>query len=199
MINAPEQFDVVIAGGGPAGSTAAAVLAAGGRKVLVLEKEQFPRYHVGESLLPFCYFPLQRIGMIEAMKASRFPKKHAVQFVTTEGKLSAPFYFFKHMDHEASTTWQVLRSEFDQMLLENALKHNVASREHPLEVDIVATPGVGLVFTNKIRHRTSVRSTGIGLKNIVSRYRFVSDREPIIKETSEIFSVTLPLLEPEAG
>jgi flavin-dependent dehydrogenase len=107
-------------GGGPAGSTAAAVLAAKGCRVLVLEKDKFPRYHVGESLLPFCYFPLERIGMIEKMKASEFPKKYSVQFVSTEGKVSAPFYFFQHMDHEASTTWQVLRSQFDSMLLDNA-------------------------------------------------------------------------------
>jgi flavin-dependent dehydrogenase len=58
--------------------------------------------------------------MIERMKASKFPKKYSVQFVTTEGKVSAPFYFFQHFDHEASTTWQVLRSDFDCMLLENA-------------------------------------------------------------------------------
>ncbi len=119
-MTAIEQHDVVIVGGGPAGSTAAAVLAEQGHDVLVLEREKFPRYHVGESLLPFCYFPLQRIGMIDRMKATSFPRKHAVQFVTTEGKISAPFYFFQHMDHEAATTWQVLRSEFDQMLLDNA-------------------------------------------------------------------------------
>jgi flavin-dependent dehydrogenase len=115
-----DEYEAVIIGGGPAGSTAAAVLAQHGRRVLVLEKDQPGRYHVGESLLPFCYFPLKRIGLIEQMKASHFPKKFAVQFVTTEGKVATPFYFFQHMEHEASTTWQVLRSEFDQMLLDNA-------------------------------------------------------------------------------
>lgn len=118
-----EDFDVVIVGAGPAGSTAAAVLAQHGRRVLVLEKEGFPRYHIGESLLPFCYFPLERIGMVERMKASHFPKKYAVQFVSMNGKQSTPFYFFKHLDHEAAVTWQVLRSEFDQMLLDNARRH----------------------------------------------------------------------------
>lgn len=115
-----ETHDVVIIGGGPAGSTAAALLAEQGHDVLVLERERFPRYRVGESLLPFCYFPLQRIGLIDRMKASSFPRKHAVQFVTADGKISAPFYFFQHMAHEAATTWQVLRSEFDPMLLGNA-------------------------------------------------------------------------------
>ena len=113
-------YDVVIIGGGPAGSTAATVLAEKGRRVAVLEKERFPRYHVGESLLPYCYFPLQRIGMIDKLKQSAFIKKHSVQFVRCDGRVSAPFYFFQHLDHEASQTWQVSRSKLDQMLIENA-------------------------------------------------------------------------------
>ncbi len=132
-----EKHEIVIVGGGPAGSTAAAVLAEQGRDVLVLEKEEFPRYHVGESLLPFCYFPLERIGMIERMKASHFPRKHAVQFVTMEGKISAPFYFFQHMDHEAATTWQVLRSEFDQMLLDNAREKGAKVRYQTEAIDLL--------------------------------------------------------------
>ena len=114
------QHDVIVIGGGPAGATASAVLASKGRNVVVLEKDKFPRYHVGESLLPYCYFPLDRLGLIPKMKASHFPKKYSVQFVSMEGKLSVPFYFFQHWDHEAANTWQVLRSEFDQMLLDNS-------------------------------------------------------------------------------
>ncbi len=113
-------YDVVVVGGGPAGSSAGAVLAQHGRRVAVLEKEKFPRYHIGESLMPYCYFPLQRIGVIDRMKQSHFPRKYSVQFVSTTGKQSQPFYFFQHLDHEAAVTWQVLRSEFDTMLLENA-------------------------------------------------------------------------------
>jgi len=120
MQPASEPWDVVIVGAGPAGSTSAALLAQNGRRVLVVEKERFPRYHIGESLLPFCYFPLKRIGLIERIKASGFPRKYAVQFASSDGSVSAPFYFFQHLEHEAAVTWQVLRSEFDQMLLENA-------------------------------------------------------------------------------
>ena len=90
-----EGYEVIVIGGGPAGSTAAAVLADKGRRVLVLERDKFPRYHVGESLMPYCYFPLERIGVIDKMKASAFPRKHSVQFVTADGRVSQPFYFFQ--------------------------------------------------------------------------------------------------------
>lgn len=129
MADSVKTFDAIVCGGGPAGATAAAVLAELGRRVVVLEKDRFPRYHVGESLMPYCYFPLNRLGLIEKMKASHFPKKYSVQFVSTNGKVSQPFYFFQHLDHEASTTWQVLRSEFDRMLLENAAAKGAEVRQ----------------------------------------------------------------------
>jgi flavin-dependent dehydrogenase len=123
------SFDAIVVGGGPAGATAAAVLAEKGRRVIVLEREKFPRYHIGESLMPYCYFSLERLGLAEKMKESHFPKKYSVQFVNTMGKLSQPFYFFQHFDHAASTTWQVVRSEFDQMILDKARSNGAEIRE----------------------------------------------------------------------
>jgi flavin-dependent dehydrogenase len=114
------KYDAIIIGCGPAGACAAAVLAAHGRSVVVLEREKFPRYHIGESLIPYTYFPLRRMGLIEKMKESHFTKKYSVQFVGPDGRASHPFYFFKHLKHDAANTWQVLRSEFDQLLMDNA-------------------------------------------------------------------------------
>ena len=74
-MNDENQYDALIIGGGPAGSSAAAILAEHGHRVLVLEREKFPRYHIGESLLPFTFQPLQRLGLIDKMRKSVFVKK----------------------------------------------------------------------------------------------------------------------------
>jgi flavin-dependent dehydrogenase len=115
------DYDALVIGGGPAGSASSAILAEYGHRVLVLEREKFPRYHIGESLLPFTYQPLKRLGLVPKMKQSAFVKKYSVVFISRSGKASQPFYFFTRYDRESvAQTWQVLRSEFDQMLLDNA-------------------------------------------------------------------------------
>lgn len=124
------HWDAIVIGGGPSGSSSATVLADHGHQVLILEREKFPRYHVGESLIPFTYGPLERLGLIPKMKASAFMKKYSVQFVSPNGKVSSPFYFFNRYDRETvAQTWQVLRSEFDQMALDHAREHGVSVLE----------------------------------------------------------------------
>ena len=117
---AKSQYDAIVIGAGPAGTTAAALLAEKGRSVLVLEKEKFPRYHIGESLMPYCWFTLNRLGLVGEMQRRAFTRKYSVQFVTQDGRQSAPFYFFQHYDHPSAVTWQIERAEFDAMMLDNA-------------------------------------------------------------------------------
>jgi flavin-dependent dehydrogenase len=132
----PVETDVVVIGGGPAGSTTSTLIAQQGRQVRLFEREHFPRFHIGESLIPCTYFVLERLGMLPKMKGSQFVKKYSVQFITAKGRLSEPFYFVEHKPHESSQTWQVLRSEFDEMLLRNAEEHGVQVEEgvHVLNV-----------------------------------------------------------------
>jgi flavin-dependent dehydrogenase len=129
MISFKKNYDAIVVGGGPAGSSTAALLAEKGHDVLVVEKEKFPRYHVGESLMPFCYFPLERLGLIDTLMESANPRKYCVQFVRQDGFLSQPFYFFQHFDHPSSTTWQVWRSEFDKMILDKARSNGATVME----------------------------------------------------------------------
>jgi flavin-dependent dehydrogenase len=132
------SYDALIIGAGPAGSAAAAILAEHGHRVLMLEREKFPRYHIGESLLPFTFQPLQRLGLIDKMRASAFVKKYSVQFVSPSGRASQPFYFFNRYDRETvAQTWQVLRSEFDQMLLDNARTKGAQVKEETTVLDLL--------------------------------------------------------------
>src|SRR5207245_4150820 len=117
--------DVVVIGGGPAGSTVSTLLAQQGVGVELFERERFPRFHIGESLIPETYWVLERLNMLEKMQRSHFVKKYSVQFVSASGKVSAPFYFWDNKPHECSQTWQVIRSEFDTMMLDNAREQGV--------------------------------------------------------------------------
>src|SRR5713226_7652954 len=133
----PERPEVVVIGGGPAGSTVSTLIAQQGHRVELFERERFPRFHIGESLIPETYWVLERLGMLPKMRQSPFVKKYSVQFVNASGKLSAPFYFRDNKPHECSQTWQVVRSEFDRMMLENAREHGVIAHEGVRVLDVL--------------------------------------------------------------
>ncbi|RLS35470.1 MAG: NAD(P)/FAD-dependent oxidoreductase [Planctomycetota bacterium] len=120
---------VIVIGGGPSGSTASTLIAQRGHRVTLYERETFPRYHIGESLIPETFWVFEKLGVLPKLRASHYVKKHSVQFVTGQGKLSEPFYFADNKPHESSQTWQVLRSEFDHMMLNNAREHGVEVHE----------------------------------------------------------------------
>ena len=137
-----ETYDTIVIGGGPAGCASAAILAEYGHRVLVLEREKFPRYHVGESLIPFTYQPMERLGLIPKMKSSAFMKKYSVQFVAPNGKASQPFYFFNRYDRQTvAQTWQVLRSEFDQLLMDHARGRGAEVREETTVLELLKDNG----------------------------------------------------------
>ena len=135
------SHDAIVIGGGPAGSTAATVLAQHGRRVLLLEREDFPRYHIGESLMPYTWFTFERLGVLDWFDQAACPKKYSVQFVSTTGKMSQPFYFFETVKHQCATTWQVLRSDFDRMMLDNARAKGVEVRQGVAVRDLITHGG----------------------------------------------------------
>jgi flavin-dependent dehydrogenase len=140
------NVDVVVVGGGPSGSTVATILAQKGLSVELFERDHFPRFHIGESMIPNTYYAIERTGLLAKMKGSHFVKKHSVQFVDQRGRLSEPFYFWDNKPHESSQTWQVRRSEFDTMALNHARENRVKVSEgaRVLEVIFEGTQAVGV-------------------------------------------------------
>ena len=118
-------YDVVVIGGGPAGTTLATLVQRSGHRCLILEQATFPRYHIGESLIPQTHGTLNRLGLLPRLRASSFPVKHSVRFVSSDGQPSTPFYFSDTIEGERARTWQVERSTFDQMCLDNARQNGV--------------------------------------------------------------------------
>lgn len=119
------SYDVIVIGGGPAGATAATLVAEKGHRVLLFERDVFPRFKIGESLMPGTYWTLQRLGMLDKLHRTAFPKKFSVQFYGKSGRAGAPFYFSENEEGPSCQTWQVLRSDFDQIMLDNACEKGV--------------------------------------------------------------------------
>ncbi len=135
-----EMYDCVVIGGGPAGATVSTLVAQKGHKVLCVERTHFPRFHIGESLMPETYWVFKRLNMLPKMKASHFVKKYSVQFTNPQGKDSQPFYFDEKVPHECSQTWQIVRSEFDQMMLDNAAEQGVEVWQETNVTDVLLEP-----------------------------------------------------------
>jgi flavin-dependent dehydrogenase len=112
-------YDVAIIGGGPAGSTAATILSKAGRSVIVLERERFPRFHIGESLLPYSLPVLERLGVRELMDQN-FLQKHGAELATACGERQIRFYFDQGFRLDHTSAYQVERAVFDEILLKNS-------------------------------------------------------------------------------
>src|SRR5438132_2858988 len=121
-------YDVAIIGGGPAGSTAATLLACAGRRVIVLEREKFPRFHIGESLLPFSMQTFDRLGVREKLDRTFLPK-YGGEIVAACGTKGVRFYFKDGFQSHRDRAYQVTRSDFDKLLLDHSRENGAEVRE----------------------------------------------------------------------
>jgi flavin-dependent dehydrogenase len=125
----PTRWDAVIIGGGPAGAAAAAALSTLGHRVVVLEKSRHPRFHIGESLLPFTMDLLKRIGFAPALAQAGFTSKLGATFVLADGTRAQTFYFEDGLVPGTPGAYQVLRSRFDHLLVEHCRTCGAEARE----------------------------------------------------------------------
>jgi flavin-dependent dehydrogenase len=122
-------YDAIIIGGGPGGSSAATFLARAGKRVLLLEKEHFPRFHIGESLLPYNQQLFREMGLIPALQAAGFNRKFGAQFHLGNGAKSTKFVFRNGRYTREPEAMQVERSKFDHVLLKHAAGSGAEIRE----------------------------------------------------------------------
>lgn len=126
------DWDVIVIGGGPAGSTAATTLAKSGRRVLVLEKAKFPRFHIGESLLPYNRAIFEELGVWPKISAAGFMVKRGAQFWMGDGSRHNRLDFSKGSFTEFPESLQVERAKFDQILLDHSREAGAEVREESL-------------------------------------------------------------------
>jgi len=172
-------YDVAIIGGGPAGSTAAALLAQTGRRVIVFEREKFPRFHIGESLLPFSMKAFTRLGLHEKFLRAGFIKKYGGEIIGACSENGTKFYFKDGYRSQTDHAYQVTRGDFDKVLLDQARESGAHVHEQTAVEDIeFSSDGVSLSWkslrSNEVRSaradRTSQRDVPAIEGEIRARY-----------------------------
>ncbi len=154
------MYDVAVIGGGPAGSTAAALLARAGRRVIVFEREKFPRFHIGESLLPFSTQTFDRLGLREKLDRTFLPK-FGGEIVAACGTKGVKFYFKDGFRSRRDRAYQVTRSEFDKLLLDHSRENGADVRE---ETDVK-----NITFEND-RAKINIETSNGARSTIEARY-----------------------------
>jgi FAD-dependent halogenase len=184
MAMAVEDFDVVVVGGGPGGSTAATLIARDGHRVLLCEKEKFPRYQIGESLLPATVHGVgELLGVRHELAAAGFQVKRGGTF--RWGANPEPWTFTFALSRKlagaTATAYQVDRESFDSILLANAARHGVDVREQTevLAVEASGERATGVRFRDRSgrEHRASARYVVVAAGNASSLYKCVGRRE----------------------
>ncbi len=157
-----ETVDVVIAGGGPGGSAAGIHLGRAGLRALLLEKEQHPRFRIGESLLPYGNDLLRELGVWEKIETcGHFMRKPGAEFCTADGERSVQFWFEARLGARYASTFQVERAPFDALLLEHAAESGCTVRQRCAITQITPHPDHVIVEYTQDGARREVRASWV--------------------------------------
>jgi hypothetical protein len=178
--------DVSLSGGGPAGATSASFLSMWGHKVTLFEKEKFPRDHVGESLLPFCYKLFRELGLLDQMKAS-FVRKPGVRFIDSDGKQFTTWCFNRVIPDESFLSFQVNRSDFDKLQLDHARKNGATVFEESRVDDVQLDNPDGTVTVQAVDSNGDRKSLQARfLLDCSGRGTFIASRKGLKKKFEEL-------------
>jgi flavin-dependent dehydrogenase len=156
------EHEVVIVGGGPGGSTLASYLAKAGVDVAIIEKESYPRFHIGESLLPFSMEIFKEIGVFDRLNSGKYIKKFGAQFVHFEEEGEVYFDFATGLDANHPMAFEVPRAEFDKDLLDHAVSLGATLYQPEVVTDVTVDTEGARVTTNQreIKSRFVADATG---------------------------------------
>lgn len=174
-----EKVDVLVIGAGPSGTVAAAMVKKSGLNVKIVEKQRFPRFVIGESLLPRCMEALESAGFIEAIKKHGFQEKFGAKFM--KGDKSCDFNFSDQFTKGWNWTWQVTRADFDQLLAEEAIKMGI-----PVEFEQEVT-GITFKGTNSV---TTLKDSLGNISEIEAR--FIIDASGYGRVIPKLFNLDRP-------
>lgn len=174
------DFDFAVAGGGPAGSAAAISLAQRGHKVVLFERETFPRFHIGESLLATTNEMLDALGCRAAMEAANFPEKWGARLIRHDGTTGRGVDFSEVTEVRRPQTWQVPRAEFDRILLQRAREAGVDVREATRVTAFEFTPEAAVIdfAGGRVTVRALVDATG--REGLIARKLGLRHDEPLL-------------------
>lgn len=176
----PAMRDVIVIGGGPAGSTAATLLAQQGLSVTLLERERFPRFQIGESLLPYNNDLFARLGVTDLLMEGDYFPKYGAYFVTGDGEVGYRFRFDERLTDPYRRSFQVKRSEFDHLLLKNAAKHGVEVMEETTVTSVDLSDPAKAVVNGSLEARFVIDASGHG--SVVGNRAAGRDDVPSLKK-----------------
>jgi flavin-dependent dehydrogenase len=184
------DFDFAVAGGGPAGCSAAITLAQRGHSVVLFERDTFPRFHIGESLLATANDHFAALGVAETIAAAGFPEKWGARLFTHDGQSGRGVNFADVTEVRRPQTYQVPRAEFDRILLERAKELGVAVREGVRVTACDFAPDAAIVdiangTASRVRVRAMVDATG--RNGLIARKYSLRTDEPLLANIA-IFS-----------